>query len=104
MGFIWPSVAIAAQVLTDFEGTNKGELVMDVELLEAFDDEADQGYYEDETVSAEQLQEIVQEAGPFSAGKGFEKLPGQMPLPMDGAAIVPSELPGQLGQDIGGSG
>ncbi|CAM9826539.1 unnamed protein product [Ascophyllum nodosum] len=72
------------KVLQSFEKTNKGELVMDVELLEAFDDEADQGYYEDETVSPEELQEILAETSRFSGGVSvpFEKLPGQVAEPM----------------------
>ena len=74
----------ARKVLQSFEKTNKGELVMDVELLEAFDDEADQGYYEDETVSPEELQEILAETSRFSGGVSvpFEKLPGQVAEPM----------------------
>ncbi|CAM9314796.1 unnamed protein product, partial [Discosporangium mesarthrocarpum] len=41
------------KVLTSFK-TGKGELFFDVELLEAFDDEADQGYYEDTSVTIEE--------------------------------------------------
>lgn len=35
-----------------------GNLVYDVQLLNFFDDEADQGYYEDEELSAEEFEEI----------------------------------------------
>lgn len=85
---------------------------MDVELLDFFDDEADQGYYEDETVTLEQLQEIFDDTGPFSGGMPFEKLPGQVSMPMDEGLSFPGErsggrasleLPGQLGEEIGGS-
>lgn len=82
---------------------------MDVELLDIFDDEADQGYYEDETVTLEQLQEILTDTGPFSGGMPFEKLPGQVAMPMDGGLSFPGEkgggsaplaLPGQLGKQV----
>lgn len=95
----------ASQVLKSFEESNKGELVMDVELIEAFDDEADQGYYEDETVSLEQLEEIVAETGRFSGGMPFEKLPGQVSTPLNDGIVAPPKvdvLPGQLGEDVGG--
>lgn len=65
-------------------GKGKGELVMDVELLDVFDDEADQGYYEDATPTLEQLEEIMAETGRFTGGGGFEKLPGQMAVPKQG--------------------
>lgn len=54
---------------------------MDVELLDVFDDEADQGYYEDETLTVEELQNMLELTRPFSGGSTFEKLPGQMALP-----------------------
>lgn len=60
---------------------NEGELVMDVELLDVFDDEADQGYYEDDTLTMEELQNMLELTRPFSGGSTFEKLPGQMALP-----------------------
>ena len=63
-------------MLTAFEGTKNGELVMDVDLLEAFDDEADQGYYEDETVSVEELQDIVDQTGRFSGGNAVRETSG----------------------------
>lgn len=94
------------QVLSSFEGTDKGELVMDVELMDAFDDEADQGYYEDEAVTVEQLEQIVADSARFTGGTPFEKLPGQLPSPLESGVVKPSKdggLPGQLGQDIGGS-
>lgn len=80
---------------------------MDIELLDAFDDEADQGYYEDEAVTPEQLQEIVQETGRFSGGVPLEKLPGQLAAPMEDAASSSfkkgdAALPGQLGKDVMG--
>lgn len=94
------------QVLKAFEGSKKGELVMDVDLLDVFDDEADQGYYEDETVSIEELQDIVDQTGRFSGGMPFEKLPGQVAFPLDDVVAKSArgkQLPGQLGEDIGGT-
>lgn len=80
---------------------------MDVELLEAFDDEADQGYYEDEAVTAEQLQDIVAETGRFSGGMPFEQLPGQVSIPKgsgnDDPSNDPTRLPGELGKELVGS-
>lgn len=73
---------VPCKVLQSFEGTGKGELVMDIELLEAFDDEADQGYYEDETVSPEDVQAIIAETSRFSEGMPMERLPGQLAAPM----------------------
>lgn len=80
---------------------------MDIELLDAFDDEADQGYYEDQAVTPEQLQDIVQDTGPFSAGLPFETLPGRLASPMDNTTSSKvrkgdSGLPGQLGKDVSG--
>ncbi|CAM9283574.1 unnamed protein product, partial [Hapterophycus canaliculatus] len=98
---------VLVQVLTSFEKSTTGELVMDIELVDAFDDEADQGYYEDAAVTPEQLQEIVQETGRFSGGVPFEKLPGQLASPMEDTASSSSKkgdaaLPGQLGKDVMG--
>lgn len=94
------------KVLTSFEKFTTGELVMDVELLDAFDDEADQGYYEDAAVTPEQLQDIVQETGRFSGGVPLEKLPGQVASPMEDTASSSlkgdAALPGQLGKDAMG--
>lgn len=78
---------------------------MDIELVDAFDDEADQGYYQDQAVTPEQLQDIVQETGRFSAGEPFEKLPGQLASPMEDTTNSKlrngdSGLPGQLGKDV----
>lgn len=80
---------------------------MDIELVDAFDDEADQGYYEDEAVTPEQLQDIIQETGRFSGGVPFEKLPGQVASPMEDTSSSKikkgdSGLPGQLGKDVSG--
>lgn len=72
---VLPSYAI--QMLKDIDKFN-GELVMDVELLDAFDDEADQGYYEDEALTVDQLQTILDVTSPFAGGNTFEKLPGQV--------------------------
>lgn len=77
---------------------------MDIDLLDAFDDEADQGYYQDEAVTPEQLQDIIQETGRFSGGVPFEKLPGQLASPMEDSSSSnkkgDSGLPGQLGKDV----
>eukprot|EP00904_Undaria_pinnatifida_P002081 jgi/Undpi1/11874/HiC_scaffold_4.g01573.m1 len=97
---------VLVKVLKAFEGSKKGELVMDVDLLDVFDDEADQGYYEDETVSIEELQDIVDQTGRFSGGMPFEKLPGQVAFPLDDVVAKSArgkQLPGQLGEDIGGT-
>lgn len=78
---------------------------MDIELLEAYDDEADQGYYEDESVSTEELQKIVEQTGKISGGMPFERLPGQVAAPMDNGVPAPrtDDLPGQLGKDVFGN-
>lgn len=78
---------------------------MDIDLLDAFEDEADQGYYEDQAVTPEQLQDIVQETGRFSSGVPIEKLPGQLAPPMEGTSRSglgkgDGGLPGQLGKDV----
>lgn len=96
-------VGIDQKVLTSFEKTTTGELVMDVELLEAFDDEADQGYYEDAAVTPEQLQDLIQETGEFAGGMPLEKFKGQIASPMeDTSSLKKSDggLPGQLGKDV----
>ncbi|CAM9897851.1 unnamed protein product [Ectocarpus sp. 4 AP-2014] len=98
---------ILVEVLTSFEKTTTGELVMDIELLDAFDDEADQGYYEDTAVTPEQLQDIVRETGRFSGGQPMEKLPGQLASPMEDTTSSAAKkggagLPGQLGKDVMG--
>ncbi|CAN0551777.1 unnamed protein product [Ectocarpus sp. 12 AP-2014] len=97
---------ILVEVLTSFEKTTTGELVMDIELLDAFDDEADQGYYEDTAVTPEQLQDIVRETGRFSGGQPMEKLPGQLASPMEDTSTAAKKggagLPGQLGKDAMG--
>lgn len=72
----------SCKVLQSFEETGRGELVMDIELLETFDDEADQGYYEDESVSPEDVQAIIAETSRFSGGMPLEKLPGQLAAPL----------------------
>lgn len=76
---------------------------MDVELLEVFDDEADQGYYQDENLTPEELEQLVRQTGQFSTGS-FEKLPGQMAAPMNnGVPTPPSKtdgLPGELGLEL----
>lgn len=82
---------------------------MDVELLEVFDDEADQGYYEDETLSLEELQQIMADTSRFSGGQRFEMLPGQIAVPLDedpsektsSKSSSSVELPGKLeGEDF----
>ena len=80
---------------------------MDIELLEAFDDEADQGYYEDAAVTPEQLQDLIQETGEFAGGVPLEKFKGQIASPMqDTGSSGPKKsdggLPGQLGKDVMG--
>lgn len=71
---------------------SNGELVMDVELLEVFDDEADQGYYEDETLNVEELQAVLDKTRPFAGESAFEKLPGQMIPPTRTADTLSSDL------------
>lgn len=79
---------------------------MDIELLEAFDDEADQGYYEDAAVTPEQLQDLIQETGEFAGGMPLEKFKGQLASPMEDTSSKFKKgdggLPGQLGKDIMG--
>lgn len=79
---------------------------MDIELLEAFDDEADQGYYEDAAVTPEQLQDLIQETGEFVGGAPLEKFKGQVASPMQetggGSKKNDGGLPGQLGKDVMG--
>lgn len=79
---------------------------MDIELLEAFDDEADQGYYEDAAVTPEQLQDLIQETGQFAGGMPLEKFKGQVASPMEdtSSSLKKSDggLPGQLGKDVSG--
>lgn len=41
---------------------NKGQLVADVELVYIGDDENDLGYYEDDTVSPQEIRDFVQKA------------------------------------------
>lgn len=75
---------------------------MDVELLDAFDDEADQGYYEDETPTLEELQQIMDDTAPFSTSS-FELLPGQTRPAEDlssSGSSPPPRLSGQLGEEI----
>eukprot|EP00903_Cladosiphon_okamuranus_P017103 g15758.t1 len=95
---------VLVQVLTSFEKTTTGELVMDIELLEAFDDEADQGYYEDTAVTPEQLQDLIQETGQFAGGVPLEKFKGQIASPMEDTSSRFNKsdggLPGQLGKDV----
>lgn len=47
--------------LLDNVDRDEGELVFDLELLLVTDDENDQGYYDDEPVSQEQLRKLVAE-------------------------------------------
>lgn len=79
---------------------------MDIELLEAFDDEADQGYYEDAAVTPEQLQDLIQESGQFEGGVPLEKFKGQIASPLEdtSSSFKKSDggLPGQLGKDVMG--
>ncbi len=75
---------------------------MDIELLDAFDDEADQGYYEDTAVTPEQLQDLIQEIGGGGGMMPLEKFKGQIASPMEDTSSKRSDggLPGQLGKDI----
>lgn len=77
---------------------------MDIELLEAFDDEADQGYYEDAAVTPEQLQDLIQETGQFEGGMSLEKFKGQIATPMEDTSgsskTSDGGFPGQLGKDV----
>ena len=50
----------ALENLIDRLSSNTGEVVFDVKLLEAYDDDADPGYYTDETFSAEIMRSIDQ--------------------------------------------
>eukprot|EP00752_Nemacystus_decipiens_P012158 g10777.t1 len=97
---------VLVKVLTSFERTTTGELIMDIELLDAFDDEADQGYYEDAAVTPEQLQDLIQETGEFAGGVPFEKFKGQIASPMQDPVNSSRKsdvgLPGQLGKDVMG--
>lgn len=100
----WPikfHVFCDGQVLKSFENS-PGELVMDVELLDTFDDEADQGYYEDETPNLEELQQIMADTGRFTTSS-FERLPGQVRLPSEessSATSSPAGVPGELGNEL----
>ncbi|CAM9285664.1 unnamed protein product, partial [Choristocarpus tenellus] len=75
---------ILAKFVNTFEVSPGGEFVLDVELFDCFDDEADQGYYEDEVFSDEELEEALRETSKFTGGMPFEQLPGQVTLPAGG--------------------
>lgn len=48
--------------IIDLVNSNKGQLVMDIELVSIIDDENDQGYYEDEAISQEEVRELVRKS------------------------------------------
>ena len=45
--------------LIDKIEADQGELVMDIDLVMVADDENDQGYYTDESISEEELQSLI---------------------------------------------
>lgn len=70
---------------------------MDVELLDVFDDEADQGYYEDETPNLEELQQIISDTGRFSTSS-FERLPGQVAFSTEDVVGATGDSPPEIGK------
>ncbi|KAG5181475.1 hypothetical protein JKP88DRAFT_199885 [Tribonema minus] len=70
---------MALDKMLDSLGTN-GQLVMDVELLDAFDDEADLGYYTDSSLNLEEMQDVMRVTDLLLDGKAkLQALPGQSP-------------------------
>ncbi|CAM9852253.1 unnamed protein product [Chrysoparadoxa australica] len=60
--------------------TNTGELVFDVELCDAFADDADLGYYQDESLTVDQVEEVIRVTDALLGGKGsLQALPGEAP-------------------------
>jgi hypothetical protein len=58
---------------------SQGQLILDIELLDAYDDEADLGYYTDEGLTLEEVQEVVKMTDLASGGNGqMQGLPGQI--------------------------
>lgn len=54
--------------------------MVDVKLLDVFDDEADRGYYDDEGLSLEELDELIRITDALAGGKAqVQALPGQLP-------------------------
>ena len=50
-----------------------GNLVYDIRLINFFDDEADQGYYQDDELTSEELDEIQRKLN-----RGNNNLPGEL--------------------------